>query len=408
MATTIIQGSQFMSTDIVLKTGNEIAPVDSFKDYAESQNDAARQGLFAEYREKKSQSTLYAHDRDLGLFVDFVHASGGIVFDETIPAQHVASGADSCTCQRCKIARGLRDFAEAWTDVSHGMVFQFRDWMKENGYSIKSINRRLSTVKIYANLAFQSGVLSESDHVRIRAIKGYTLKDGTKIDEKRDTTRKSSKKAKPTEIPEAMVRCLKYEHDFETAQGIRDSLLMTMLLDTGMRCSELSAFKVENILTLAPMPDETNFDTESEYVAAIEAAAERSIIQFYRLKTSKMSKPLAMTPDLFVMIRKYVDAGLIPENEKSPLLRSSHRSGKLTSPGMSTRAIYNRVKTLGEQCGIDNISPHDFRHSAAKRTAKATNGDITRLMAILGWSTPAMATHYAEITGVANEGIGQI
>jgi site-specific recombinase XerD len=396
-----------MSNKVVPHTNNQLAPVESFYEYAQAQNASAKRGLFAEYREKKSQSTLYAHDKDLGLFVDFVHSSGGIVFNEDIPHTHNAKG-DGCPCQRCRLARGLRDFAEAWTDVSHGMVFNFRDWLKEQGYSIKSINRRLSTIKIYAALAFQSGVLSESDHVYIRAIKGYTSKDGKKIDEKRERSRISSKKAQPTEIPEAMVRCLKYDHDFQTAQGIRDALMMTMLLDTGMRCSELEAFKVENIRTLAPMPDYEDFQTDDEYQAAIESAAARSIIQFYRLKTSEWSKPLAMTPDLFVMVRKYADAGLMPENEKAPLLRSSHRSGKLKSPGMSSRAIYSRVQALAKQCGIENVSPHDFRHSAAKRTAKATGGDITRLMAMLGWSTPSMATHYAEMTGIANEGVGQI
>lgn len=404
MAVMIIQDVPTMSNDIVPIDDNELAPVNSFQEYAQSQNEAAERGLFDEYKEKKSDSTLRAHRSDLGLFVDFVYSTGGIPSMDDLPARH----GSTCSCPRCKLASGLQDIAEAWMDVSHGMVFQFRDWMKDNGYSIKSINRRLSTVKIYAHLAFQSGVLSESDHVRIRAIKGYTLKDGKKIDEKRSEARISSKKAGPTEIPANMIHCLKYDHDFQTEQGIRDAVLMTILLDTGMRCSELAELTVGNINPFQDMPDIEQFDNEQEYEKAICAAAEKSIMQWYRPKTSTMSKPWAMTPDVFFMLAKYRDSGLMPSDKDAPVLRSSHRSGKLTTPGMSTRAIYNRVKTLSAQCGMSNVSPHDFRHSAAKRLAKATNGDITRLMAIMGWQTPAMATHYAEITGVANEGIGQI
>ncbi len=52
-----------------------------------------------------------------------------------------------------------------------------------------------------------------------------------------------------------------------------------------------------------------------------------------------------------------------------PLLRGSRKDGKLTTAGISTRRLTQRVKVLGERIGIRGLSAHDCRHYAATRQA---------------------------------------
>jgi len=77
----------------------------------------------------------------------------------------------------------------------------------------------------------------------------------------------------------------------------------------------------------------------------------------------------------------------------APLLRSSNKSGTLTTAGMSENAIRRRVKTIGQRAGIDSLSPHDCRHSWATRAARSGTDPFT-LQEAGGWSSLAMPRRY--------------
>ena len=61
---------------------------------------------------------------------------------------------------------------------------------------------------------------------------------------------------------------------------------------------------------------------------------------------------------------------------------------------MSIRAIRARVRKMGESIGINNLSPHDLRHTRATRLASSMN--VRELMDWFGWNSPAMAARYIE------------
>lgn len=418
MASMIIQDVFAMSSDIVPTDNSQaIATIKEvlarLQRLGQTDNQAAEANKFSEYREKKAPSTIYAQDSDLGLFVDYLIERADLdeLVSGDIPDTH-----RQCGCPRCDLAHKFCTHPEIWSIITHGNVERFCTWLKDKGYSIKSINRRLSTVKIYAHKAFEAGTLTDENHVRIRAIKGYSERDGKNIDKRREQTRITRedgtpvKKPGPTEIPLEMIRCLKYDHDFDTPQGIRDALMVALMLDGGMRCSEVAIFKISDIKSFAPMPDRSHYETEDDYKAAIEDARKRSTISFYRPKTDVYSKPRKMTQDLYIIMRRYFDAGLAiegAEGKDTPVLRASHRSGKLTSPGMSTRAIYNRVRLLAERCGIYGVSPHDYRHSCAYRIAKLPGVKDGDLMDYFDWKNIAMARHYTKNNDVIDLGVSQ-
>jgi integrase len=70
---------------------------------------------------------------------------------------------------------------------------------------------------------------------------------------------------------------------------------------------------------------------------------------------------------------------------------------------MSTRAITDRVRVLGEQIGISGLSAHDCRHYWA--TYWAGKVDVLRLQEAGGWNSLAMPRRYVEESKVANEGM---
>jgi integrase len=86
------------------------------------------------------------------------------------------------------------------------------------------------------------------------------------------------------------------------------------------------------------------------------------------------------------------------------LLRGSRKGGELTTAGMSPRAITKRVKDLGEDAGIEGLSPHDLRHYWATQAARSGT-PLNRLQQAGGWSSLAMPMRYIEDAEIANEGV---
>ena len=85
-------------------------------------------------------------------------------------------------------------------------------WQLDEGYSVGSVNVRLSTVKTYCKLAAQAGTLDRSEYAMIRAIEGYRRKEGKHVDETRQETRRGTKKAQPVVLTQTQADRLKVEH----------------------------------------------------------------------------------------------------------------------------------------------------------------------------------------------------
>ena len=105
--------------------------------------------------------------------------------------------------------------------------------MLGEGYAIGSINGRLSTVRTYARIAAKAGAITAKESFLIGSVQGYASKEARQIDDKRRAdgmqTRKGHKKAEALKSQPAT-----------TEQGRRDALIMCLLLDHGLRVSEIA------------------------------------------------------------------------------------------------------------------------------------------------------------------------
>lgn len=139
----------------------------------------------------------------------------------------------------------------------------------------------------------------------------------------------------PVPLTPQQAAALKTQPD--TPQGRRDALLMCLLLDHGLRVGEVASLRVENI------------DLEA------------GLLRFFRPKVGK-TQTHRLSPDTLHLLRRCSALNDLPSEPQAPLLRASLKDGSLGKAGMTTRAITQRVRFLGEQLGITGLSAHDCRH----------------------------------------------
>lgn len=347
---------------------NEIIPQDEQTSTLELAGQIANRhaaaSAFENYRKELTANSRRAQDGDLALFAAFLAEA---TQEEPRP---------------------LTDSPQAWQGITHGLIEAFRNWQLQAGYSIGTVNRRLSTVKRYAVMVFRAGVIDVNESALIKTVTGYSNKKARNIDEGRENaglpTRfivegKSNKKAQNVSIPEADVKTLKTSaHDMNSPQGRRDAVLFCLLLDHGLRASEVVALKVGNI------------------------DLDKGLMRFYRQKVDKWQTH-KLTADTLRALRVYMafDAVVMLD---SPLLRAAKKNGELAGAGITARTITRIVQEAGKSIGKANLSAHDCRHSWASRAAGAGSSPFA-LQEAGGWNSLAMPRRYVDEKAIANEDI---
>ena len=343
--------------DQVIVSENQVIVSPSQIEIGLQANQAASQAVFAIYQARRPNNTRRAQRAALGLFSEYMRSCGIATPD-------------------------LYAEAWAWQGITWGLVQDFQAWLLKRAYSIKTINDRVSVVKVYMTLANQAGVIPDGEVLRLRSIRGFTRKEAIDTDKARAAqglnTRLGAKKQAAILLSDEQARKLKTGQP-DTPQGRRDALLMCILLDHGLRVSEVADLCVQNI------------DREARQMT------------FYRQKTGRVSKH-ALRGRAWQLMAIYLEKD--QREATSPLfLASSKSSALLPGAGMSVRAINERVRQLGRAVGIDNLSPHDCRHYGATKAGHDPSVSLAALMAWGDWDSPTSAARYIERGQADNDGV---
>lgn len=318
-------------------------------------NEAAAAWAFGDYRARKAANTLRTHGAALDDFAWFLAGrAAAIDFDGAALASDPA----------------------AWRGVTWGIVEAWKLDMLNRGYSVATVNNRLSVVRVYAGLASKAGAIPADDLTLIKAVGGYGVTEGKRVDERRARSRVGAKKSAAVALNLDQARRLKRPAD-DTGQAARDALIMCLLLDHGLRLSEVAGLTVE----------------------ALDLDA--GLMTFYRPKVDKVQTH-RLTADTLTAARRYL--AIRPPLAGSRLWVASDRRGQLLARPMSGRAISKRVGLLGLDVGAAGLSPHDCRHYWATSAAGAGTG-VFSLRDAGGWSSVAMPARYVEAAAIANEGV---
>lgn len=353
----------------------------------EAANQAASNYLFVDYRQRRAKKTIRTQTAALLLWVQYlteVEAADELLVAASAWAMSYYD--DKGLTKLLKYAQSQKiplpilygahycqHLPAAWQGVTWGLVEGFVKWLLNQGYSLASINNRLSAIKVYARLAAKAGVIPPTEQALIREVRGYGRTEGKRVDEGRPKVRLGNKKAEAIVLTAVQARQLKTKHP-PTPQGIRDQLMICLFLDLGLRASEVAALRVEDLL-------------------------DPGAITVYRQKTDTTDK-MELSADLWQVLTAYQPY----LRQSGILLRGSRKNNKLTDEVMSVRAIGARIKILGRDIlGIWELSPHDLRHTWATRAAKGSNPFVLRDAG--GWTNMQTPSRYVERSKVVNEGI---
>lgn len=153
---------------------------------------------------------------------------------------------------------------------------------------------------------------------------------------------------------------LKNNHDTGTVCGRRDKLLMHILLDHGLRRSEVVGLEIGNIDMV------------------------KGIMSFYRSKTDTWTT-VKLTDDTLAALKEHLKKDGI---QQGTLIQSVNRGDNIEGPIKSGVAINNIVKRVVRDVLKDEIeiSAHDCRHYWATKRAEE-GATALQLMREGGWSS---------------------
>lgn len=366
--------------------GRSLQPSDYIPigDAGQAANRIAGNTIFQRYLSEKATNTIKRHARDLELFAEYM-LDIGIMPDK---------GAD------------FQTNPQAWQGITWGIVEGFIHWQLKEGYAVTSVNARLSTVKVYAQMAVKAEAIDRQEGLLIQSVKGFSRAGAQNVDDQRQqtrmaevsyaykpegkrrsvvVTRRSTKKRLATVLAEKTAVFLKNPAN-KSPQAYRDALLMCLLLDHGLRASEVALLTADNI--------DLQFGELYFYRPKVKGTA-------HEWTAHKMTEDLQTIADHY--LRYLYPPSLQP---KGPLLLTTTRlykngeGGQLLDQGLNRVRISERVAWLGKRAALsEKLSAHDCRHYCATRMARLGYG-VDELMAWFGWTSAQTAMRYVTAVDV--------
>jgi len=212
------------------------------------------------------------------------------------------------------------------------------------GLSSYARRNRFATIRVFFNYLVEYGYIAENSIQKLKS---------PKLEKKLIQTFSAEQLSKLLSMPNQKV-----------LNGYRDYTIMLTLLDTGMRVSELTNLRVEDIDW-----------TENMFLVMGKGRKERTIPFSSRLKR---------------ILWKYLDKRRHIENDFLFL--------DIYGEKMTRHAVQQMISKYGQRAGITKIrvSPHTFRHTFAKMWI-LNGGNTFSLQKILGHSTMDMVRNYVNL-----------
>ncbi len=205
-----------------------------------------------------------------------------------------------------------------------------------------------------------------------RAI-AYWLMDNKLIAQHHITVKNVESDYKDVYTSDEIDKLLKKPDDNCTFAEYRDWVVINYVLATGNRVGTIVKIKIADI----------DFDER--------------MISINTQKNKKKTRIPIEDNKLFKILRDYIDDWLTDENGNyvSPYLFPSSYSDSSNYP-MTRERLANSIAGYNRKRGVSKTSIHLFRHTFVKNWIM-TGGDLHMLQRILGHSTLAMVTHYANL-----------
>ncbi len=204
-----------------MKNELAIGGAKSLKEAGKIAGSMASNYLLSEFKARRAQSTIQTYENAVNTWCDFLHKTG--------ITEHGNFWED----------------LNAWEGVSWGILEAFKAWMLQKGMSISTIEVKISALRSLIRLAHKAGIIPVEDFAQLMQVKSFYGAEAVHVDERREVTRIGNKKPEPTPITPEQAQRLRQQPS--TPKGQRDRLMITLLLDQGLRISELYGLDVGDI-----------------------------------------------------------------------------------------------------------------------------------------------------------------
>ncbi|WP_313466970.1 site-specific tyrosine recombinase XerD [Carnobacterium sp.] len=239
---------------------------------------------------------------------------------------------------------------DQWNDIDRYTVLAFLQQMKEEEKSAGTIIRMVSTLRQFHQFLKQEKISSVDPMLHI------------------DTPKKAQTLPKILSMKE-VERLIETPNTSETL-GIRDRAILETMYATGLRVSELTELKLDDLhLSLGLI--QTIGKGDKERIIPLGDLAIKWIETYLQHSRNRLERP----------------------NNRSSYVFLNHHGQKLTRQG-----IWKNLKAMVQKAGIEKeVTPHTLRHSFA--THLLENGaDLRTVQELLGHSDISTTQIYTHIT----------
>ncbi len=270
---------------------------------------------YIQYERNYSPRTVFAYGEDLSQFAAFLEERGKSVEGGSVNAEDV------------------------------------REWileMMDAGDKATTVNRKLSALNSFYRYCLRKGLLAHNPASKVVPPK--------------------MKKSLPVFFREKELdKCLELRENILTFEGIRDSLIIEMLYQTGMRCSELTGLKVADV------------SMEGMTLKVLGKGNKQRIIPFGRDLQSRICA--------YMKVR----GAEVPESDDYLFVRKSGQP-------LSRCQVYQIVRRdMSLVSNLSKRSPHVLRHTFAT-TMMNEGADLNAVKELLGHSSLSTTQVYTHVT----------
>lgn len=241
-----------------------------------------------------------------------------------------------------------KESINSWSEVTEDQLYSYVRSMNEKLMADTTISRHISTIRSFWHFMVESGEL-END-----------ITEGLKAPH--------IEKSLPKILTEREIAMLLEQPDINTPKGKRDKAMLELFFATGIRASEITRLRIDDIEFRLNCIDFKNFGQDRIVPFGQHA---RSAIMDY-LKGGRLN-----------LLGDTVDEGI---------LFLSATGGK----AMSRQGVWKMIKKYGKMAGIKaDITPFSIRHTFASHMIE-NGADIQVVQEMLGHTDIASTQRYAD------------
>jgi integrase/recombinase XerD len=223
--------------------------------------------------------------------------------------------------------RWLGETRQRWDAITADDLDRYREWLAAS-YGRATVNRRLSVVRSLYREATRRHVIAEDPAARLRGLRGRDERDGGALS-----------RSQARAVLEAILA--EVENPNRRFAALRDLAILSLLIRTGLRRSELAGLRIGDLGT-AQGHDVLNVRGKGNVTRTVKV-------------------PVELRRSLGAWLDVARDSGLGTE-PADPLLVAIDASGRLAGARpISDRAIYDIVARRLRAAGVDRLGPHGLR-----------------------------------------------